>query len=110
MDSAAYQREVARLSNEVTNISSDIVSSDSSAKPAGKLAGIMKYKNYALIAGAVLLFLFIVKPKIVLKITLVDNVPSMVLDTKKFILWWICITMLVSLILFTYLKFRKLPG
>jgi len=103
MDINLYKREVDRLSNEVNDIKEDL-----SIEPKlGKSIGILQYKNYLFIAIGSLAILYLIKPKIVLKIVFVDEAPKMVLNVGKFILTWIVMTIMVSLIYFTYLKFKK---
>ncbi len=106
MDPDTYKREVARLSSEVSSLGTDI---STDVKPSAGGVGILKHTNYVLISLGTFLLLYLVKPKMVLKIMVTDENPQIVVDASKFILCWLVLTGVSSLILFTYLKARKKP-
>ena len=106
MDINLYRKETERLANETNALTTDGNTNDNHPSSSKGLA-IWKYKNYILISLGALALLYLVKPKMVLKIEIKGEIPCMVVDTGKFILAWIFLTVALSLILFIYLKFKK---
>lgn len=105
MDLQLYQKEVNRLSNEVSSLKAETLDD---TKPVNKIMGIMRYKNYIFIAVGIFLLLIVIKPKVILKIVIINKTtPTMIIDYKKFIIWWLLFTSLFSISLFTYFKFKK---
>jgi hypothetical protein len=107
MDPTDYKREVDRLSNELNNLSTDVGHSE----PEGRPSKLTLYRPYIFIVLGALAFLYLVKPKVVLKIIISpEGVPSIVLDVKKFLLCWLILAGVVSGIYYIYIRFRKSPG
>lgn len=105
MDINLYRKETERLANETNSLST--ADTDSVSSSSSKGTSIWKYKNYIFISLGALLVLYLVKPKIVLKIEMKDDTPCMVVDTGKFVIAWVGLTAVLSLMLFVFLKFRR---
>ncbi len=108
MDLKSYQREVANLEKEVKSLSNARMDND--MMDSDKLtvtSRVMKYKNYFIITVSSFLFLLLVKPKFVLKIEIIDEIPEIRVNKSKLIIWWIVITILLSLIYTVYVKVKK---
>lgn len=109
MDSAQYKREVERLERETSALTSVDDSAEVAEAPTGKFATVMKYKSYIFILLGVLVLLYLIKPKYILKISTDndDKTPVMVVDVKKFLICWIVLSLLISAIYFITKKMKK---
>jgi len=100
MDSSEYTKEVNRLSQELNSEEPD--------EPSSSIkGGIMRYKIYIFISLGILICLYIIKPKVVLKIDISNEKAVIALDKGKLIKWWVLLSVLISLIHYTYNKLRK---
>jgi hypothetical protein len=81
MDLQHYQKEVSKLQKDVESFDTDLVD-----KPKER---IVKYKYYILIVISTFLFLIIIKPKVILKVSMTAKRPEIIIDKAKFVIWWI---------------------
>lgn len=105
MDITQYKSEVAKLEKEISAMSG--AESSATDKYMPSVGGVIKYKNYFIIIGGCFLFLWIFKPKFVLKIAQVNSRYQIVVDKKLFIMWWFILVAGLSAAMFTYIKFKK---
>lgn len=105
MEQADYQREINRLENELNHLEADLDSTSpvvSSSKT--RLAIYLPY--FGLVIGCII-FLYAVKPKVVLRITIINEQPRMVLDYAKFVVWSIVVSTIACLSYHLWTRFRK---
>lgn len=107
MDLTEYKKEVERLEREVSSLDSSSVDTASTAVSTSKFSAIMKYKIYIVVFVCVFLFLLIFQPKFVLKIETQNNHSRIVVDKKKFFIWWIGAGVFVSFVCSIVGKFKK---
>jgi tryptophan-rich sensory protein len=90
MDQRSYEREVKRLESELNNLDSVKPSSIQTISPSNSGSKIIRYFPYAIISILSFVFLILIKPKVVLKITIPrDEPPQMIIDKGKLIVWWL---------------------
>jgi hypothetical protein len=105
MDIALYEQEVKKLSNDLSSIEHEQDSSISSSNPLNRM---WKYKQYFLLIIGSFLSLYVIKPKVILKIIAKESTtPTMVIDPKKFIIWWSVLVVAGVLSLFIFAKLKK---
>lgn len=98
MDQRAYEREVKRLESELSNFDTVKTSTVQSISSPNSESKIIKYFPYAFISVLSFIFLIIVKPKVVLRITIPrDEPPKMIIDKGKLIIWWLIISVVASI-------------
>jgi len=98
MDLAEYKREVENLEREVSSLDSGSTKDSEKSLMSSRLSKIMKYKPYIIVFLCTFLFLIIVQPKIILKVDVSSEQPEIVVDKKRFVIWWFGITALLSFI------------
>jgi len=107
MDITEYKKEVERLEREVSSLDSSSSDTASTSVSTSKFSAILKYKIYIAVFVCVFLFLLIFQPKFVLKIETNDSDSRIVIDKKRFFIWWIGAGVLVSVLYSIIGKFRK---
>lgn len=103
MDLTEYSKEIKKLQSELQSLESSATDEEAPSTAVG----FMKYKNYVIATAGSFLFLFLFKPKFVLKIALVDDVPQMIVDRGKFAIWWVAMSGIICLACYMYLKTKK---
>jgi len=96
MDPNSYKREIDKLENELSSLNNT----------ESKAPSVAKYKSYILIFLACFLSLWIIKPKIVLKISQKTNEPEIVLNIPRYIFVSLCLSVVVSLVYYI-IQFKK---
>lgn len=96
-----YQKEVNRLSHELNLLDSRDV------EPLGGGGKFMRYKSYAFITFGILALLYLIKPKLVLKISTDKGEPEIVLNKSKLIIWWILLSISLCAFWWGYGKLKK---
>ncbi len=112
MDVNDYKNEVSGIETQVASMnldkapsySSDVSSSSSSSFSLASSSKFKTYIPYGLIVLLTGLLIWIIKPKVILKIVEVDSTPTMKINVGRFMLTWaICILLFSALWIF-YLK------
>lgn len=97
MDAVSYQQELKKLQSEtsmIENSASNIVIDSPSF--------IKKYYVYAIILIVNFVLLLIIKPKIILKIDVINKEPVMLINKKMFVLVYIIIDIISVLMYYIY--------
>jgi hypothetical protein len=106
MDQKEYQKEIDKLSNDLQIIKKDDNPTVADSKSVSKFSA---YKPYIYITVLLFIFLFIIKPKFILKIKTTSETDKsiIVIDNTKFFKWWVISTTVSSLMYYVYFKYRK---
>lgn len=110
MSISQYQQEVNKIEKETSALGIEPADKKVSATSDGKLSSVMKYRNYIFIGVGTLIFLYIAKPKYVLKISVDKADPAkheMVLDYVKFAKCWVGVSLLLAFLHIAFTKMRK---
>jgi len=101
MSQDSYVKEINRITDELNILDPD-------KKGLARKTGFLKYKDYLIIIFSSFLFLYIVKPKIILKIatTKTSGYQYITISFSKFMLWWLVLSVVVSLVYFIYQRKR----
>jgi hypothetical protein len=102
MEHKEYEKEIRRLESELSHLDSKTTISEP-LQP--RKIGLTSYLPYALISGIMFVLLILVKPKRVLKIIVVEEIPQMVVDKGKLIIWWLILSVAGSI---GYIVWKKM--
>jgi hypothetical protein len=105
MEHKEYEKEIKRLESELNHFDSKTTTIDSEPLQTKRI-GLISYLPYLLISIISFGLLFIVKPKCILKIVVTDQIPQMIIDKGKLIIWWLLLSIAGSIFYVVWKKFR----
>ena len=104
MDINDYKKEIAKIENDISSLK-DYTDTNNpiSTQKKGIFSSVFKYKYYMFVGVLNFLFLYIVKPKCILKIVInCNNEVELKINVKKFMLWWV----IMNIVTFSFIYIK----